>query len=220
MIEALRTRFQQHRDLLLLLMLLLLMITHPMLEHGTGLRLVQALLMFLTMFLASMAASQKQGWFWLPLGLLAGSVLCGIAAVITSHWAFKAVQWASVTIFFIVIVTTLFSYLRNARVIQRPHLYTAASIYLLIAMLWFALYAAIEAVHPGSFLHAGTPLTDPRSELLYFSLVTLTTVGYGDIVPVGGATRILSALEAGAGVLYVAITVATIVGAHKRNGEE
>ncbi|HLY61464.1 MAG TPA: potassium channel family protein, partial [Terriglobia bacterium] len=52
---------------------------------------------------------------------------------------------------------------------------------------------------------------DRQTELLYFSLITLSTVGYGDIVPLSGMARILTALEGVTGVLYIAITVALLV---------
>ena len=51
-----------------------------------------------------------------------------------------------------------------------------------------------------------------NAELLYFSLITLSTIGYGDIVPLGGEARILAALEGVTGVLYIAITVALLAG--------
>ena len=52
---------------------------------------------------------------------------------------------------------------------------------------------------------------DRQTELLYFSLITLSTIGYGDIVPLSGEARILAALEGVTGVLYIAITVALLV---------
>jgi len=53
-------------------------------------------------------------------------------------------------------------------------------------MQWFALYSAIEVFRPRSFLHNPSVVTDRQTELLYFSLVTLSTVGYGDVVPLNG----------------------------------
>ena len=54
-----------------------------------------------------------------------------------------------------------------------------------------------------------------KHSLLYFSLVTLTTLGYGDIVPLTQQARVFAALEAVTGVLYMAITVARLVAAYK-----
>jgi hypothetical protein len=56
---------------------------------------------------------------------------------------------------------------------------------------------------------------DRQTELLYFSLITLSTVGYGDIVPLSGMARILTALEGVTGVLYIATTVAILVSRFK-----
>jgi hypothetical protein len=60
-------------------------------------------------------------------------------------------------------------------------------------------------------MQGGAALKNRESELLYFSLVTLSTIGYGDIVPVHPEVRMLAALEGLVGVLYIAITVAILV---------
>jgi hypothetical protein len=66
----------------------------------------------------------------------------------------------------------------------------------------------------------GTSSTDRQSDLLYFSLITLTTVGYGDAVPLSGEARMLAALEAVTGVVYMAITVAILVGGYRRGSSD
>ena len=68
----------------------------------------------------------------------------------------------------------------------------------------------MEAFFPGS-IQIGNRPEERDTELLYFSLITLSTVGYGDIVPLSGEARILSALEGVTGVLYMAVTVALLV---------
>ena len=118
-------------------------------------------------------------------------------------------KWALLAVFFALTVAGLFSYLRNARSVTEAHLFTAISIYLLLGMLWFSLYCAIDICYPGSILLHST--SSRETELLYFSLVTLSTVGYGDIVPLYGEVRMLAALEAITGILYIAITVAILV---------
>jgi ion channel len=110
----------------------------------------------------------------------------------------------------------LFAYLKNARSVTNAHLYTAISIYLLLGMQWFALYSALDVFYPGSILPNNATITDRQSELLYFSLVTLSTIGYGDVVPRLGEVRILAALEGITGVLYIAITVALLVSGYKQ----
>ena len=86
-------------------------------------------------------------------------------------------------------------------------------------MFWYALFSLTELIHPGSLVETriGRIGGDPRSGLLYFSLVTLTTVGYGDIVPVTPVARVFAGLEGATGVLYIALTVARLVAAYKRS---
>ena len=125
---------------------------------------------------------------------------------------------ALLAVFFGVTVYGLFPYLKNARPVTDAHLYTAVSIYLLLGMQWFCLYSAIYVFYPGSILlRAGG--TDRQSELLYFSLITLSTIGYGDVVPLYGEVRMLAALEGVTGVLYIAITVALLVSGYKQQDE-
>ncbi len=207
---------EKRRDLLLLLSLLLLILIHPLLDHGVPRRLILAFLTFVPLVLAAMKMAQRKGLVWPYFPLISGAVIFGAAGTIFESHTLVALQWAIVTATFALSVVGLFSYLREARTITSGHLYTAASIYLLLAMLWFALYRAIEGFHPGSFLQTTIGLTNRPSDLLYFSLATLTTLGYGDIVPLSGIVRMLAVLEAAAGVLYIAITIALLVSAYKR----
>jgi hypothetical protein len=87
--------------------------------------------------------------------------------------------------------------------------------YLLIAMLFAELYYLLLIWNPGA-LHLTVPLAQQsfhelRGDLMYFSLVTLSTVGYGDILPVSSTARVLANVEALAGQFYVAVVVATFV---------
>jgi voltage-gated potassium channel Kch len=131
--------------------------------------------------------------------------------------AITSIKWGLVAVYFGATVGGLFSYLATADSITRSHLYTAVSIYLLLGFLWYALYSAVACPSPGAFLSSEHALVS-RSELLYFSLVTLTTVGYSDIVPLRGEVRMFAALEAVTGVLYVAIRVGILVSSYRRHG--
>jgi Ion channel len=92
--------------------------------------------------------------------------------------------------------------------------------YLLIAIAFAALYEILELSEPGSFLGTSEAATFHRlaDDLLYFSLVSLTTMGYGDIVPVSGLARSLAALEGAFGALYLAVMIARLVGLHVASG--
>lgn len=88
----------------------------------------------------------------------------------------------------------------------------AVLLYLLIALTFVALYTFVGLTDPNAFtglVFEDTPAM--ASRLIYFSFVTLTTVGYGDIVPVHPLARSLCNLEAIAGQLYPATLLARLV---------
>ena len=91
----------------------------------------------------------------------------------------------------------------------------AVCIYLLLGTIWAVAYSLVDVVSPGSF--TGFSPQDSRgwdSEWLYFSFVTMTTLGYGDISPVSATARALAYLQAVFGQFYIAVLVAGLVGAY------
>ena len=210
---------QSRPDLLLLLSLLLVILMQPALDHGDVRRLFLVGLTFVPVLLATVRLSQIKGWVWPSILLALVAFGAAVANQFFPYPTLLGIKWGALTAFFAYTGVGLFSYLRNARCVTDAHLYTAVSIYLLLGMQWFALYSAIDVFYPGSILHHGATVTDRQSELLYFSLVTLSTIGYGDIVPLHGEVRMLAALEGVTGVLYVAITVALLVSAYKQQGD-
>lgn len=214
MLEKAQTR----PDLLLLLSLVLVIVMYPVLDHGDVRRSILGVLMFAPLLLATVRLSERKGWVWPTALLMALTILAAVVSMIFPWPTLVALKWALLVVFFGVTVYGLFPYLKNARSVTDAHLYTAVSIYLLLGLQWFALYSAIDVFWPGSIQHSSGAETYRRSELLYFSLVTLSTIGYGDVVPVSGEVRMMAALEGVTGVLYVAITVALLVSAYKQQG--
>jgi len=208
---SMRTLDKIRPDLLLLLSLVLMIILHPVLDHGTFRRLLMELLIFVPVVLATLRLSQIRTRLWPSVSLM---ITATALVVLSNIWPMPlliAAKWAVLAAFFALTVVGLFFFLRTAREITETHLYTAASIYLLLGMLWFSVYCAIDTYQPGSVLQGGSLLEHRENQLLYFSLVTLSTIGYGDIVPVDPEVRMLAALEGVIGVLYIAITVAILV---------
>ena len=89
----------------------------------------------------------------------------------------------------------------------------AICIYLLLALNWSMFYLFINTANPDSF-HGltSTDIGTQHSELLYYSFVTITTLGYGDLTPVKPLARTVAYLEAIVGQFYVAVLVAWLVG--------
>jgi hypothetical protein len=207
-------------DLFLLLSLLLVILVYPTLDHGDFRRLILVVVLFVPVILSTVRLSERRAWVWPSVLLMFGVMISAIVSIIYPNRAVIGIKWSLLTVFFGLTIVGLFSYLSNTRDITSSHLYTAVSIYLLLGLQWFALYSATDAFFPGMISHNNATVTDRSSELLYFSLITLSTVGYGDVVPIGGEVRMLAALEGITGVLYVAITVALLVSSYRPRDKE
>jgi energy-coupling factor transporter transmembrane protein EcfT len=89
----------------------------------------------------------------------------------------------------------------------------AIAAYPLIGLVFACFYDLLHGLVPAAFLHHGEPAraTEQVGSYLFFSFITLTTTGYGDIVPVHPVARSLAILEALTGQLYLAILLARLV---------
>jgi hypothetical protein len=103
----------------------------------------------------------------------------------------------------------------STAVVDAEHLYAALSVYLFAGLLFGVVHWTIEQTWPGSLADAGAPAGAalPLSAAIYYSFVTLATLGYGDILPRTEVARGVAVLEAIGGQLYVAVLVAKLVGA-------
>jgi hypothetical protein len=91
-------------------------------------------------------------------------------------------------------------------------LWAAINVYVLFGMFFAFLYAAVTIIEPGAF--AGTLLqsgSNPTQTFVYYSFVTMTTLGYGDITPQIQVAATLAYVQALIGQLYVAILIARLV---------
>jgi len=144
--------------------------------------------------LAAIATSVLPGQEWSPLEITmlrrGGDVL-----------AFSALTW----------VVAHAVYARGR--ITSSRLQGAAVIYLNLAAIFAAVFSLIWDLNPTAFANLPAPTGGPDelATMMYFSLTTLTTTGYGDIAPVDPFARSLANFEAVAGQFYIAITVARLV---------
>jgi hypothetical protein len=121
--------------------------------------------------------------------------------------------WGLVCVVYTVWLVLL--HLLTARRVNANTIYAALCVYLLMGLAWALWYGLLIVLDPGSFREANEVATLGQRTMaseLYYSLVTLTTLGYGDIVPVTPAARMSAALEAVTGQIYIVILVARLVG--------
>ncbi len=111
-------------------------------------------------------------------------------------------------------IALLLHYVFDREVMTSDRLWGAASAYLMIGLLWSFLFAIVDRSNPGSFAVRGTIEALPLHDLIYFSFSSLTTTGFGDIVPVGRVAKTAATLQVIIGQLFIAILIAKLVGVY------
>lgn len=209
---------QDRNSLILMLSVILFLLLSAFLTEVQGGEVVAAISVFAVLIAATVSLSEERSLRG-PATILAGlCTLLLILDIVHPAYFLRILGWMALAGFFGFVSVELFSYLGRGGAITSGRLYASVSLYFILGTFFYAVFNLVEVWHPGSFAESGAAQAGPmhRHKLLYFSLVTLTTLGYGDIVPVKEPARILAALEAAAGVLYIAITVARLVAAYQR----
>jgi hypothetical protein len=215
------TRICIGRFLLLLIAMLLMIVLRPMLESYAGIKLLLDLFFTLILFTGIYAIRQNKRALWIALALAGPAFFINWSGHVVALPVSTVLLGKLLGILFIVLlITVILQYLFAEAVITQDMLVGSICAYMLIGFVWASIYMIIESVHPGSFSMPGS-YADQNSDFFYYSYVTLTTTGYGDIAPVTSTARAFAILEALIGQLYMAVLVARFVGVYTsqpRNG--
>jgi len=111
-------------------------------------------------------------------------------------------------------IVLLLRFVFKREVLTSDRLWGAASAYLMIGVLWSFVYSMIDRATPQSFAIRGSTGSMELLDVLYFSFGTLTTSGFGDIVPLTPIARTAATIEGIAGQLFIAILIARLVGVY------
>jgi hypothetical protein len=199
--------------------LLLTLVAAPIVKAfgaSNELVLLQALV-GVNLLAAVLPLESRKGHWILPVILLAAIVL-RIGSVRAGHATLSSaslVLWTGIALY--AVFGTLRLVLR-APAITPEHLYAALSAYLLAGLFLGVLYWAVEEAWPGSIVVIGAGATPSfaLTQGIYFSFITLATVGYGDIVPGNDMVRGLAVVEAIAGQFYLAVMIARLMSLYMR----
>lgn len=118
--------------------------------------------------------------------------------------------------FFLFVTYRLLMFVVHATKVGKDELFASASAYLMFGFSWAGVYGLVEYFQPGSFTNIGLAADAVWDTLFYFSFVTLTTLGYGDIAPITPFTRHLAILEAITGVLTLSFLISRLVSLYKK----
>ncbi len=208
---------QQTNFFYLLIALLVVLIAIPLADHLNVVNAPFVRALILSALLVIGVWSLKGGKRFFETGMtlaFTGVILNILAANIPSAALQHSSNLALVGFLFVAIIYTL-KQVAIGTGINANRLVGAVCVYLLLGVIWAMFYTLVEAASPGSF--AGfSPMEDRGwdSEWLYFSFVTMTTLGYGDILPVSPTARGLAYMQAVVGQFYIAVLVAGLVGAY------
>jgi hypothetical protein len=153
-----------------------------------------------------------------PLAIVAVAVLLGLSALRVGHATFSTASLVVWTLIALYAVFGVLRYVLRSTAITPEHLYAALSAYLLAGVFLGVLYWTFEEAWPGSVVVNGAGASNQfrLAEGIYFSFITLATVGYGDMVPGTDVVRGLAIVEAIAGQFYIAVMIARLMSLYLR----
>jgi hypothetical protein len=197
--------------------LLLTLVGHPIaIAIGMTGNFLQ-LFLVLNLLAAALPGDSGKGR-WVLLSILLAAVLIRGAALWFGH---GGLHHTSIVLLAGIALFGVFSALRfalRASAITSEHLYGALSAYLMAGVFLGMVYASVAQVWPSSIIVSGGDASHPftLANGIYFSFITLATVGYGDFVPGNDVVRGLAIVEAIAGQFYLAVMIARLMSLYMR----
>ncbi len=210
-------RPRKRRFLYLLISLVIQFMVYPYLQGGLIQRSILFFVLSSIVLLGMYAVSGSKRLFWVAIVLGAPAILSRFVVLFSGDDLLEMATLVSSILFYLFMTATILFYVFRPNDVTADTICGAISVYLLIGITWSLVYFFVELVHPGSFYISKEYDIDGQltsSDFLYFSYTTLTTLGYGDIIPVTPVARSLATLEAIFGPLYLAILIARLVGMH------
>jgi hypothetical protein len=211
-----------HHFWLLLIALAALLIGYPYFGNSRTGTFLGGVTSLLTLTGAIFAVRTKRWSLWVALALALATVAASTRAFlggVRGDWLVEA----TFTAFYFFIAVAVFLEVIRTRRVSSDTMYGAVCVYLLVGMAFGSLYDLVETLHPGSFqinVDAAGPTDIRWRTLIFFSFMTLTTIGLGDVTPVTVQAQSLTSIEGVIGVLYLAVLIARIVGMYARRTSE
>ena len=204
----------QSRFLFLLILILLMILLPPFLDVFFETQAIMDLFLTVIIIDIILAVRLKRS------DIIIASIL--VLPLLISIWSIYFVDFSTISIvngifgvlFFGYTVLNVLRILWHSTEITRETIFAAIVAYLLIALMWAFVYFTLELVSPGSFNFPDTPMRGFIMRFEYFSFVTITTLGYGDITPLTDQASVLALVEALIGQIYMVVLVAWLVGMH------
>lgn len=200
----------------LLLALALLFAATPFLQGGRAGMVIEAALLTFVLLAALLVAGGRRT-FRVGLGLAVVTLTARWLNLFDPHLFAAGFFLVPGAAFFGLVVFQILRHILTANDVNIDTLCACLCGFLLLGLLWSMVYALLAAVDPRAFAFSDPTQTLDSFNAVYFSFVTLSTIGYGDITPVSRAARMFAVMEAISGMFYVAVLVARLVSIHSAN---
>ncbi len=213
---------------LLLLVSLLVLLVAPSMARAVGIETHLFHWLLCLVLSASIYLHSQNGWAFAVALAVGGSGILGLAAAEVTHSATIALASNGLVLLLLTWTTSLLlRVIARTRRVSRDTILGGLCAYMLIGICFGVAYNIMTDLQPGALLDAGEPIVTLRgghedlhegARLLYFSFVTLTTLGYGDITPASELARTFSVLEALIGQAYIATFLAQLISIRSSGG--
>ncbi|TAJ43411.1 potassium channel family protein [Methanofollis fontis] len=215
-------RLEGHKYLLLALPLVLLLVLYPYLENSAIGMLALKIVSTATLITAVFSVSERRGPFYFAVFLAVPAIGIGWSDYFFQYPHIVLAQGiSSILLYSFTTLAILRSIIRGR--LTDDMIFGAVAIYLLMGITWANAYSVAAAISPETFMLSGGGGPGGImvfSDFLYFSFITLTTVGYGDITPLTAPVRSLAYLEAISGSLFMAVFIARLIGSLSSGADE
>jgi len=207
-------RFRRFSTVQLLIALALLFTCAPFVEEIKGGELIVSILFSLVLLAGVIAVANRRRPLIVATLLLIPAIVGRWMNHFRPHLVPPAIFLVAGLILIAFVVLNLLRFVLRAPSVNVEVLCASISAYLMLGLMWTMAYWLVDQLTPGGAFSFNTN-SGTRSmngfNGFYFSFVTLSTVGYGDITPVSRIARWLAAMEAMTGLLYVAVLIARLV---------
>jgi ion channel len=191
---------------------LMVFIVRPLAEFGWPAKVAVGVTLAMVLACGVMVVSDRKSL--IVFGWLVGvaALLVDVATWLSSNPLLLALRDTLLLLFLVLLNAVILIRVFREGPVNRHRIQGSILAYVVLGLIWSQAYQLVEIVHPGAFNLPAALTDEARSvSLNYFSFVTLTTVGYGDITPVLPISRSLATLEALTGQLFPAILIARLV---------
>jgi hypothetical protein len=204
--------------MLLLASLALLLISSPFLNSSNLGQMIFSFLLIIIPLSGIYAVISDKKQLSIALILAIPFIIINTINTLIDHSVLFYLNTILAILFYLYTIVVILNVILRSKRISHDILFGAISVYLLIGVTWAAFYSVTERLSPRSFkssvpdinIYEYTGQID-WSDYIYYSFSTLSTVSYGDIMPVNPFARTLSVFEAVTGVFYVAILISLLV---------